>query len=110
MSETESHNIDTNSKTRRQLTRDRLYAEIHEEIARKTLPAEIVYEKWLKRPPLPENVAEIAALNAKYPLYGSQQSNAISFWKVHSNAERQFRRTYETAKPTAEYFRDAQWR
>lgn len=110
MSQPGSHKIDNNLKSRRQNTLDRVYIEFHEEVARKCLTAEIVYDKCLKKLPLPENAQDIAALNAKYPLYGSQQSNGISFWEVNSNPVRQFRRTYETAKPFAEYFRDAQWR
>lgn len=110
MSDPESEYIENNLKTRRQCTRDRLYTEIKEDFARRGITTETVYEKYLKRPPLSENADEIAALNAKYPLHGSHQSAAISFWKVHSNPMRQFRRTYETTKPLAEYFRETQWR
>lgn len=113
MSESESHTIDDDNnnnqlKTRRERTREHLYARIYEEIVRSRTSTDIIYEKCLKRPPLPENVDQIAALNAKFPLYGSQ---AISFWKeVHSHGTRQFRRTFETTKPDAEYYRDTQWR
>lgn len=115
MSESESHTIDDDDddnnnqlKTRRQRTREHLYARIYEEFVKSRTTTDIVYEKCLKRAPLPKNVEQIAALNAKFPLNGSQ---AISFWKeLHSHRMRQFRRTYETTKPDAEYFRDTQWR
>lgn len=110
MSEPESLNIDNVLKTRRQCTRDRLYADINEEFTRKQIAADVVYEKCLKRPTLPENAAQIAELNSKYPLQDAKQSAEFSFWKLLANPARQFRRTYETTKPDSEYFRDAQWR
>lgn len=109
MSLLESDNkIDKNNnlKTRRQCTRDRLIIEINKEFARSGITTEIVYEKCLKRPPIPVNAKQIAELNSTYPL----QSNALSFWKVHAKPLRNFRRTYETTKPESEYFRETQWR
>lgn len=116
MSDSESHNIEGDNyiecKTRRNFIRQRLYAKTYEEITRKNTPpqSDAANNASLKKQPLPEDATQMAALNSKYPLHDPQKSQAISFWQVHSRGARQFRRTYEMAKPDFEYFREKQWR
>lgn len=107
----EPHSIDNekNLKSRHQYTRDRLFNRISEDLTnRRTGIVEIVYQKCLQRPPLPDRTQETIALNTKYPLH---QSDGLSFYSATlSHPVRHFRRTCELTLPHTQYFRDAQWR
>lgn len=97
-------------KTRQKYIREHLFNDFYQNNqTKKNQSVEMIYEKCLKKTPIPENRKLVEDLNLKYPLYGLQ-SDPMSFWQVLSNPQRKFRRTYQLTKADKEYFGEQAWR